>query len=115
MEKHRDFPPAVVPPDSKVGKPGLVVSQAQGKNIYLKDVIRVSKLYTPKAKLDALILFGYLWDSELHLRCIAYLILARDLNLPDRLPPIRILNGVGSHDFESKCLEVIERINTKTW
>ncbi len=113
MEKYREFPPAVAPLELEPGKPGLVVSVVNGRQIYLKEIFNAAKTYTPATKVDSIVLFGYLWDSELHLRCIAYLIFARDFGLPERLPPIRTLNDVGSPNFESTCLEIIKKIDSK--
>ena len=111
MEKNRRFQPNPGVVDN--GKPGLVVSESDGRNIHLKEIMKAARTYSPRDGRDLAVLFGYLFDSEMHMRCLSYVILASDLKLPDRIPPIRTLSKVGSTDFEEMSLSILTAIDRK--
>ena len=114
MEKHRIFQPVDESPKvSSPYKTGLIVSQVKGRNVFLKDIIRVSQGFDSKDKQDHMVLFGYLWDADLHMRCLAYAVLAHDLGMTERLPPIRILNNVGGPEFREMCAAILSAIEKK--
>jgi hypothetical protein len=82
-------------------KDGILVTHYQNKPIYLWQIFQAASIIRVNRPEDALIAYGYLWDEDMHIRCIAFIVISKYLESESTLPPLGALRKVGTEEFQN--------------
>lgn len=84
----------------------------EGQTYYVKDLLSVANSLSVESKEDLLIIYGYLWDADYHVRIIAYLSLRIHIETSEKQInyPVVSLRKVGSRDFELLVQNIASKI-----
>jgi hypothetical protein len=108
IEKLRDAEILPIPNDRDIKrrKDGILVTHHQGKPIYLWQIFQAASIIRVNSPKDALIVYGYLWDKDMHIRCVAFIIISKYLELESVMPPLGALRKVGAEEFQNLVGEI---------